>query len=472
MSASKKRHHKPQALFWIALSFLVLAAFTGGASRIDTPGLVLLKPAAVLLCGLAAVTLRRSQIESYRWIFLGFGAIMVVSLLQLIPLPPAVWRTLPGRDELARVDTIAGISGAWRPLTLTPMNGWHAFTALFVPLAMLLLAVQLDRRDLQRLLPVVLVLAGISGLIGLLQVVGGGSESLYLYRGTNNGTAAGLFANRNHAALLLAMMFPMLAAWAMTGNDGKDRTRHWLRSATAVAAGVVLLPMILVTGSRSGLLLCVPGLLAAVGMFAYWSPDHGVVGRHRRLIVAGGVMTIGALLLGLLSLYLSKGDAIRRLTSTSSGSEFRVDIWTTSLKLFWKYFPVGSGIGSFVEAYQVIEPYYQLNATFRNHAHLDFLEIGICLGVPGVVILIGGAIAYIRRSYRVWTARADTGDTIRFARMASIAIAMIAAASIVDYPMRTPFMMCIAVLLSLWLAQTDQPMATTSHRRHRDAAEN
>lgn len=470
MSVLAQRKKTPAILFWVALAFLVLVAFTGGSSRSDVQSLVILRPVAILVCALAFITLRRSHMVAHKGMFIGFGAMIALTLVHLIPLPPVIWHQLPGRQELAQVDMISGLGPIWRPLTLTPTNGWHALSSLFVPLAMMLLAVQIDLEDLHRFAPVILVLGALSGLLGLLQVVGGGGAALYLYRGTNDGTAAGLFANRNHAALFLAILFPILATWSVA--DKNHRMKSWLRIWSSIAAGVVLFPMILVTGSRSGLLLSIFGLIAAVAIFVAAFRERSRTRTNLRSLGIFAAGLAGVVLLGFLTLRLSKADAIVRLVSTSRDSEFRFDIWRVSLELFWKYFPFGSGAGSFVEAYQIIEPAYQLNANYRNHAHQDVLEIGLVFGLPGLVLLFVAIASYFRNVYAVWFQRPADTIAVKIARMATVAIGMIVIASLVDYPLRTPFMMCIFTILWLWSVEPARAQRSTGYVRSVAKAEN
>lgn len=450
-NASLSWETKPEPIFWVALVFFMLVAVTGGSSRVDVLSLIILKPAAALVSALALITLRRSHVASCKWLFIGFGVVLALSLAHLVPMPPTLWQNLPGRVELAEADAVAGLGPVWRPLTVTPINGWHALTSLLVPLAVLLLGVQLNRHDLYRFLPVLLLLGMFSGLLGLLQVIGGSSTPLYFYRGNNNGIATGLFANRNHASILLAAMFPMLATWAMA--DENDPRKLAMRIWASIAVGIVLFPLILITGSRSGLLLSLMGLVAAIAMLAFAPGEREASRKRLRRIGIAAAGSVGVVLLGLLSLYLSKADAIMRLLNTSQKSEFRVDIWSVSLDLLWKYFPVGSGIGSFVEVYQIIEPAYQLNPQYRNHAHQEVLEIGIAFGLPGLILLAVAVLMYFRRSLDLWIRRSGETLRVRIARTAGIVIAMIGIASLADYPLRTPLMMGIFVLLSLWLVE-------------------
>ena len=441
--------------FWLLTSFLCLLFLTGGGSRVDVASLVVLRPVSVLMCAAALVSLRREHWEGRRWLLVLIGAIIGLNLLHVVPLPPAVWQAFPGREEIAATDRLAGLGDIWRPLTLTPMNGWHSLSALFAPLAVILLGLQLQRQEVYRLLLIVLALGIMSGLFGLVQIIGGGDGPLYLYRITNSGSAVGLFANRNHAAAMLAMLFPMLAIFASTPGGTSDRQEG--RRILAFAAAIVLLPLILVTGSRAGLVLAAVGLASA--FFLYRRPPEGRKVRHGGRIwkpknwgVIGG---IAIAMLGVVTIVLSKAQSIERLAGSDLADESRFDFWAVSIDMFRKYFPFGSGSGSFADAFRILEPDWMLNSTYVNHAHNDWLELAVTFGVPGMLLLAAILAVVIPRGVRSWRADANR-RSIQFARLATVLMAMLALASIIEYPLRTPIMMGLLALFGLWLAEPER----------------
>ncbi len=432
--------------------FLLMLFATGGASRTDVQSLVILRPLSIIVCALACTTLRRAHFGGQVWLLGWTGTIFLLALLHLIPLPPAIWQFLAGRQDLVDIEMLTGLSDVWRPLTLAPMNGWHALLSLFAPLAVILLGIQLNRDDLFRLLPLVIALAALSGLLGLLQAISDPQGSLYFYRITNNGSAVGLFANRNHAATLLACLFPMLAVYAATARGGADAVR--MRQLIAAAIAIVIVPLILVTGSRSGLVSAVIGLGAAALLYRQPS-DVPTVRRGKpfsvkALPVLGGVAVIS---LALLTYFLSRAEAIERLFMQASGGDNRTDFWAISIDLFWKYFPWGSGSGSFVEAYQIVEPTRLLDATYLNRAHNDWVETAVTFGLPGVLALAVALITYGMRSYRLWRSQDGRNRSVAFGRLGSIMIAMLAIASASDYPLRTPTVMGLFAICVLWLTE-------------------
>lgn len=438
--------------FWTCLAFFIIVGLTGGASRTDPQSLLILRPLSILVCALAVLTLQWSLVGARKALIWGWIAIFALALLHLVPLPPALWDIVPGRQDLAQSDSLTGLGSVWRPLTITPINGWHALASLFTPLAVLLLAVQMKRDDLLRLLPVLIIFGGVSGLLGILQVIGSPTGPLYLYRITNNGSAVGLFANRNHAALLLSLLFPMLAAWASLA--GGDRIEARRRLLLAMGMGLVLLPLIAVTGSRSGLLLSVVGIASTPLIYGFQFRRNGQQQVNWRL-VGVTALAIGAIaLFGWTMLHFSRAESMRRLLAQSPESDSRIDYWMTCAPMFWKYFPFGSGLGSFTEAYEMAEPASMLSPYYLNHAHNDLIETGVTLGLPGLALILIAILFFLRRACAVLFRGDSARRSVKIARMASVVIAMICAASLSDYPLRTPIMMCILAVMSVWLIET------------------
>jgi hypothetical protein len=173
--------------FWALIFFLILTFLLGGASRSDVQSLIVLRPAAVIFCGIGFWSLRWNHVMKYRAIFLYTLAIFALICCHLVPLPSSFWNTLPGREIITEMDKVTELGLVWRPLSMVPSGTWNVFYSMFVPLAVLLLGSQLKREELFRILPVVLGLALLSAFIGLLQSIGDPQGLLYFYRITNNG---------------------------------------------------------------------------------------------------------------------------------------------------------------------------------------------------------------------------------------------------------------------------------------------
>lgn len=425
---------------------LIIASFVfGGSARYDVLSLVLLRPLAAVGCAAALLTLRREHIARHRAIFWLYIAILLLIIVHLVPLPPSVWQALPGRQVIGRADQLAGLSGIWRPLTMTPDGAWNAFFAMLVPFAVLLSGMQLQPSDLRRAVPVFLAIALVSSLLGFLQVIGGPGSALYTFRITNEDNLVGLFANRNHQAYFLASVFPILADYA--GRPARDVQQATRRRFACGFSALLLAPILLATGSRGGLIMAVLGIGA--GIWLYREPEvhkhvrkGGNWARLQWVGIAAGVLCVA----GVLLVILSRTNSLNRLASTSPDEELRLQIWPVISKLAWHYLPFGSGMGSFVEAYQVSEPDRLLMPIYVNHAHNDLLEVWMTAGVPGIVLLVAALLIIAR----LGLAAVHNGS--RLGKLGLTVAAMLLISSIGDYPLRTPALMAMITCALLFLS--------------------
>ncbi|QIG79551.1 O-antigen ligase family protein [Stakelama tenebrarum] len=345
--------------------------------------------------------------------------LLVPPLLQFIPLPPALWSALPGRDPAVAIDRFIG-GLEWRPLTLQPNASWIGLLALLPAIAMFLIAIQLPGRARIRLLQILVGLGVISVLLGMAQLATR-SASLYLFPDSVPGLPSGLFGNRNHQAdfLVIASVAAAVLLRIAPRRAVLEKT---------IYGGLILLfaAGIFASASRSGMALFAFALF--VGMFLLFQ-------RYltRRLLIAGTAACVVVILLLARSPVVL--DAISRFSTLTSGSS-RYAIWSESLYAVSSYFPFGAGFGTFTDAYRAIEPLDLVGRYYVNHAHNDFLELTLEAGVIGILSAAVLAVVFLGRCWTVL--RAKAGDPGAFiARGAIIAILVPVLHSAVDYPLRT-----------------------------------
>ncbi len=435
-----------------ALCLLLVAAFLlGGGARGDVQSLIVLRPLAILLLAYGLAGLRRRHLAGNWFVAAMAVAIMALLALHLVPLPPAWWSQLPGRSLVAEIDAAAGLGPVWRPLSLAPDGTRNALYAVFVPLAALVLGLRLDTRERQWLIRPLLLLGGASALLGLAQSLGGPGGPLQFYRVTNPGAAVGLFANRNHQALLLACLLPMLAVWASTvGSHGRKAPGRRL---VAGLAGGALLPLLLITGSRAGLILSAIATLlipAIVLPRAKQRPAVPVRSAQAQTLLRGGGILAG---LGLVALtvWLGRGMAWERLRDLAPGSEMRVLILPALWAMIRAYLPLGSGLGSFEQVYRIHEPDVLLDPTYTNHAHNDWLEVLVTGGLPAMGLLLAAAVACLVRLRRLFASGVSATPEALTARLGAAIVLLAGLASLGDYPLRTPSISCLFVVAVCWM---------------------
>ncbi len=461
----------PWSKAFTALALLMVLVFAvGGASRPDVVSLLVLRPAAAVFLMFGFYLLPADRVRENRFLLIWATLVVLLALAHLVPLPPQVWQTLPGRELIVQIDKAVGFEGAWRPLTMTPGASRNAFWSLIPMLACLVLALQLTRHELQKTLGLIIVLGLTSAVLGMLQLLGDPRGPLYLYEITNFGGAVGLFANRNHQALLLASLLPMLVIWVRDGSRAPSRQfargglgMRKLRGLLAIGAGAFLIPLILITGSRAGLLLGLVAILIALGLvyvsFRRESEQRVATNAApQRPLWRGKLFIVLLLATGVISIVglssaLHRDMAIERLLQRDITQDARAKTLPTVMQMTRYYLPLGSGLGSFEKVYQIHEDNELLGPTYMNHAHNDWLELTQTGGLPalGLLFALAGWWALQLRSFvfiesHPWSARllAIAGSSV---------FVLAGLASVSDYPLRTPSLGCLFMLALAWIAQ-------------------
>lgn len=456
--------------YWALLIFLTITFLTGGASRSDVQSLVILRPAAVLFLAYGLWNMQWQQAMSHRLVFILALGTVLVTLAHLVPLPPTIWEQLPGRELAAEISRLTLKEPVWRPISLVPPATWNAFYALMIPMAVLIMAIQLEREQKFSLLFVLMGFAIVTAVVGFGQSIAPG-DPLYLYRITNEDSAVGLFANRNHQAVLLAMLIPMLAIYAATAADSVEKIRF--RILLSIGGGMIIIPLILVTGSRAGLLVGAIGILSIPLLYR----KHGNVKPPKRKAVKTDFryfIGFGAVIaLVLITILMARGQAFERMAESGNTEEFRFRMWQPVIQAAWTYFPIGSGAGTFVEVYQVHEPKDLLSIYYVNHAHNDFLEMLLTTGLPGVLLTFVGAAAYVRAAWAAFQSYKSRNREKLYARLGAVLIFMLMIASAADYPLRVPALVSIFVVAVVWLAypKMDSSPNVTNARRSIERSE-
>ena len=473
MPTFKLRRPLAQRAAWPTLltaSILVLASLTGGSSRADISSLIVLRPIALLLAALGLSALTMTRVREFKGYFIVFACAVGLVILHLVPLPPVIWQSLPGRGLVTEIDRAAGLVNLWRPLTLDPTLATNALWSLAVPLAVLFAASGLDERGTSHILAIVLLMGMASAVLGVLQFAAGPNSPLYFYRVTNNGSAVGLLANRNHHGVFLATMFPLITAYAAAEfgrqrrRDHRGQARGDIRLWAAAVVAAMFLPVIFASSSRAGIAAAAIGVSGAI--LVAWPryrsaqaqasrPNTGKPGIvdhpwFRLLLIAGA--GIGFVAFAVVFFGMTQGNAVDRLLANGEANpELRWAFWQVTWQAIGNFMPIGSGVGSFVAVFQIYEPGALLSPLYVNHAHNDYLELLLETGLFGPALLLAGLALVWRDSWMVWRHGDGAQRAVLFGRGASVALGQFAFASIFDYPLRTGMLAAIAMFLVILL---------------------
>jgi O-antigen ligase len=421
----------------VALATLILLAlcvFLGGSSRQHALRLSVVEIAALPLLAMAGLRLFDvGGLSAHRFALSIAAAAAAIPLFQLIPLPPGIWTALPGREQAVLALEVAGIEPGWTTLSLTPDATWRAFLALLPPLAVFVATLTLEKAALRTALWWLLALASASVLLAVAQVLVGG-EALQPWSITTPGHATGFFANRNHLATLCLLALPLAAVLAAGGLRRGEEGR------AAVWLGVVFMIMAVVAlgaiRSRAGVLLAGP-VLGLSGLCAWIAMGRGRPGPALLAMTAGVGAAIAVVAALVLAPILERFDNER--------AEPRFERWPTVVEAAQTYLPVGAGMGSFDPVYRSVEPLNELDATYFNQAHNEYLEIWLEAGWLGVAGVLAFLVWFGLRSWAAW--RAGSGSEADLARAASAGILVVLVHSVAEFPLRTVTLTAVLALL-------------------------
>lgn len=421
----------------VAIASVVLLALSfvfGGASREHALRLALVEMAALPLLVLAGGRLIKTGLwRDHRLALSLLAAIVALPLLQLIPLPPAVWTGLPGRDQMLLALQLAGLEAGWSPLSLAPDRTWGSALALIPPAAFFVAMLSLSQLQRERLIQLCLAGATVGILLGAAQLASGG-ERLYPWATTGAGSVNGFFANRNHLAsyLLIALPFAIVLGAATLRRRHPRRSSLWFG---ALFTGLVIVALAAIR-SRAGITLFAPVIV--ISLLAAWiasgrgRPGPGLLGLVGSV---GAALTVVAILA--LPPILARFD-------TQGAPELRFERFPLVAQTAETYLPLGSGMGSFDAVYRSVEPLDELDGTFFNQAHNEYLETWLEAGWLGAGLIIVFLVWFSRRSWSAWKAPASRERDLQ--RAASIGIGVLLLHSVVDYPLRT---VTLSVLFAL-----------------------
>jgi O-antigen ligase len=453
------RTRTPRTLVAGLAALLLLALVLGGGTRQGLLGDFVVQLAALPLLALGLVVLAGGERRrEWRWPLLLLAAIVVLPLLQLLPLPPALWSRLPGREALVAGFEAAGMELPWLAWSVSPQATWHAWGFLLPPVAVFLAALQLDARARRVIAMGVLVFAVLAVALGLAQLMGGRDSALYFHDITNRGSSVGFFANRNHHAALLYTLLPVAAAWAI-GSLHDERPGRGLAVLLCIGLGVVLMLGLGMAVSRAGLLLA---MLAGVGILAVAWQGGGA----RRSVAARAVLGMGVV--GVVLVVQFGLFGILQRLERDPMDDYRFQIAGVVGEVARAHAPWGSGMGTFVPVYAANEPAEVMLGAYVNRAHNDWLELWLEAGVAGLVLAAVFVAWWAWATIRVWRNRAGRGArrVPRFAsaldaglaRAASLGVALLLLHSLLDYPLRTTALACVfAWLCAMMLRAPPDP---------------
>lgn len=428
-------------------ALIVIACLFGGGGVAYGLANLVVQLAALFLLALNGNAVWQLLRRSPSLLAVPIVASLALPLLQLIPLPPPLWTALPGREQLVESLAAVGPQG-WRPATVSTARTFVAFLGLIAPFTVMALGLA-ARKSALDVATQAFIAVGVAGvLFGAVQVLGGNETAVLYPETTAAGVLTGFFANRNSTALFMVCCLLLLCG----RTAGKPLSARWIATFSAVlllTVGVVL------TQSRTGLvLLALPLGLALLKTFAGWADRRrGGAGGNagRSMLVAG--LAVATVLVGMaaVSAALPQSRLDTVLARFDKTGEQRPAIWEDSRFSAQRFWPVGAGMGTFDEVFQIDESLENITPRRAGRAHNDYLEIAIEAGAAGFVLIGLWALWIV---WATWSAIGSAvGPTQRWRALSGTGILLaIALQSLLDYPLRNQTMLCLAAFAIVLLA--------------------
>jgi len=357
------------ALFAAFMAILVWAPLPFASNRIWGGALLVVLVGLVFCAWLTLFLFRRVEInpEVWRYARLPLALLLLVQLwvfVQTLPLPRAVVELLSPQAYAWHIDEGWLSLSLDREYTAYYLLRGCAYTAGFF-LALVLVNSQ---RRVSILLQVLVFSGTFQAAYGAFMVLSGLELGFFVEKYAGQGVATGTFVNRNHLAGYLVMclsagiglLLSQLAA--DSAHSWKERLRRWLR--LLLSSKIRL---------RIYLAIMVVALVltrARMGNIAFFT-SLGVAGALVDMLILGKWFGFDKLL--------------ARLEQTNPATEARVRSSEYAFDYLGDFPLTGSGGGSFYGIFPNYQPAdFQ---AFHLHAHNDYLEFAVELGIPFACVL-------------------------------------------------------------------------------------
>ena len=434
----------------IATILIFAVAFGGGGSKYGIANLI------VQLAALIALSFhRRAFCDFFKSApramvaLIGFSVLLPAAFL--MPLPPNVWGGLPGRELMVQSYELIGVN-PWATASVDPIRTILALSALIVPIALLTIGWAAPRQHLVLIGWIAVGLGLVNFLIGIPQVMTNGETGLIYPENPMPGVLFGSFANRNSTGLFLVCALTFAAVLPSPVQIGRAAL------GARIVICLILLVAIILTRSRTALVLaCLPIALVTLQILfpRGRQGDAGVSNPNRKrwLALVPIALICGAFAMLVVAAPGRLNDVVERFDNRDDA---RAYIWDDAVFSADRYWPIGSGTGTFEDVFQIDESLENMTQRRAGRAHNDYLEVAIEAGLLGLVLIAGWLILL---AWLSWRARNSHDRWIAWS--GAIILLAIALQSITDYPLRNLTMLAFSSFALLILARFG---ASTAHK--------
>jgi O-antigen ligase len=448
----KKFHKNPFFIQNIPILFSLILIF-GGAAQFFILNDIISRISALTILALLLSSNGYKKYTKFTFIII---IIFLVPILQLIPLPQFLWEFFPSSDYIKSINQATGTIVHWQQISISPTRTLDSILFLIIPLAAFLLGYDADRNLQFKIVQAVLFVSIVGVLIGYIQITYGDESNFYFYEVTNFGSIVGFFANRNHHGVFLAIS-TLLIIPLIKVKYGHSKLYFFI----GVLINILLMITIILTESRMATLIGFACLIITLFQTKDLIKTSNIeYNKNNAAVILTFISSFLIIIYLMLMIFGPTADRFIRLANEEFNRSDVYPIIFSAWKDFWLF---GSGLGSF----EWVAPQYEMqdNITYAywNHAHNDFAQILIELGIFGLFIIL--LFSYIYAKFVIRFFKSSCGvNSIEFSGL--VILGALALHSIVDYPLRTPALSALFFFVAGLLAANLPPNAPQD-KKHR-----
>ena len=293
-------------------------------------------------------------------------------LFQLVPLPLSLLSVVhPKLKEVIAISLNAPLM--FHSISLNPFATEKEVSRLFLCLAVFSMAAFgiRDEDGVYKVIRSLVVFGFILGVFALIQHATSNGKIYWFWSpiSRNAFLTFGPFVNRNHFAGFIGMIIPFSIGITFMSRRIEKKVMY-------AFLGVGMAIALFFTLSRGGIISFFAGLL----VFSYVLFTKGI-SKKKLIPIVLFVLVLTAYLL-----FFGVSPIIEKFAQSKESSAARFLAWQATLSAFRDYPVFGSGFGTFQYIFKVYQP--EGLRLYWAHAHNDYLELLLELGIVGTVIVV------------------------------------------------------------------------------------
>lgn len=352
--------------------------------------------------------------ENNRLPFLLFIGLFVFVLFQFLPLPKFALKLLSPQAYAFKAQFLSGFQEAnFASLSLIPAHTFRQGLELvtYFLLGFLVIKIITEKKQFFRIYAVLVGMGIFEAIYGLFELYNKHPRILFYEKIYGLDSASGTFVNRNHFSGYLEMILPLafgliiarMEFFDWSGLRWKERLLKLSEKSLAVnlliSIGILVISLgIIFSKSRSGMFLLIFSFFLFFGgsLISFRKKNKQITWTRIFLVLM-------FIFLALVAIGIGIDSSLERFALDRLLYENRPTYWSNSLEFFTEYPVFGTGLGTFPMIYPDWETGRDMMRLY--HAHNDYLEYLVELGIIGFFLLMSGLFLLVGRTIRVWIRR-------------------------------------------------------------------